>query len=159
MSAHQEHSAHAAGHGHHDGHASHGSLKGYVTGFVLAVVLTAIPFWLVMEKVIGNSGTLGLVLLGFAAVQIVVHMVYFLHMNTKSEGGWTLLALIFTVTLVVIVLSGSLWVMYHLNHNMMPGMMPDSMPASMSDSMSMQVAPKMPDMGGMHNMSGMHPMQ
>ena len=50
-----------------------------------------------------------------ASVQIVVHMIYFLHMNTKSEGGWTFLALIFTLTLVVITLTGSLWVMYHLD--------------------------------------------
>jgi len=60
------------------------------------------------------------VILGFAAVQIVVHMVFFLHMNPRSEGGWNLLALIFTTVLVVIVLSGSLWVMHHLNTNMMP---------------------------------------
>ena len=58
--------------------------------------------------------------MGFAAAQIVVHMVYFLHMNTRSEGGWTMLALIFTIVLVVITLSGSIWVMYHLNANMMP---------------------------------------
>ena len=53
-------------------------------------------------------------------MQIVVHMIYFLHMNTKSEGGWSMMALIFTIILVVIMLSGSLWVMYHLNTNMMP---------------------------------------
>jgi cytochrome o ubiquinol oxidase operon protein cyoD len=46
-------------------------------------------------------------------------------MNAKSEGGWTLLALIFTLVLVVIALSGSLWVMYHLNENMMPSSMSD----------------------------------
>ena len=57
----------------------------------------------------------------FAAVQVVVHMIYFLHMNPKSEGGWNMLALIFTLVLVVIVLAGSLWVMHHLNTNMMPG--------------------------------------
>jgi cytochrome o ubiquinol oxidase operon protein cyoD len=105
--------------------AAHSSLKGYVTGFVLSVVLTAIPFWLVMSKVFDKSSTTAAVILGFAAVQIVVHMIYFLHMNTKSEGGWTLLALIFTVMIVVIALSGSLWVMYHLNHNMMPSSMHD----------------------------------
>ena len=125
----------AAGHGHssghdphHDGqgvHASHGSLKGYLTGFGLSVLLTAIPFWLVMGKVFDRPGATAAVLLGFAAVQIIVHMVYFLHMNAKSEGGWTLLALIFTLVLVVIALSGSLWVMYHLNENMMPASMPD----------------------------------
>ena len=53
--------------------------------------------------------------MGFAIVQIVVHMIYFLHMNTRSEGGWTMLALIFTIVLVVITLSGSIWVMNHLN--------------------------------------------
>jgi cytochrome o ubiquinol oxidase operon protein cyoD len=99
------------------------TLRGYVTGFIAAVVLTAIPFWLVMAKVFNSSGITAAVILGLAAVQIVVHMVYFLHMDAKSEGGWNLLALVFTVMLVVIALSGSLWVMYHLNHNMMPDSM------------------------------------
>ena len=125
MSAHANHAANPDG-GHHDHHedehdgASHSTLGGYATGFVLEVILTAIPFWLVMGKVFQNSSTTALVVLGFAAVQIVVHMVYFLHMNTKSEGGWTMLALVFTLMLVVITLSGSLWVMFHLNTNMMP---------------------------------------
>ncbi|MGR9922059.1 cytochrome o ubiquinol oxidase subunit IV, partial [Escherichia coli] len=92
------------------------TMKDYVTGFVLAVILTAIPFWMVMNKTIANPATLGIVLLVFAAVQIVVHIKYFLHMNSKSEGGWNMLAMIFTVVIVVIALSGSLWVMYHLNH-------------------------------------------
>ncbi|MGY4828879.1 cytochrome o ubiquinol oxidase subunit IV [Sphaerotilaceae bacterium SBD11-9] len=108
----------------HDTHAhdeiEHVTFKGYATGFVLAVILTAIPFWLVMGKVFDKSSTTALVILAFAAVQIVVHMIYFLHMNAKSQGGWTMLALIFTLVLVVITLSGSLWVMYHLNTNMMP---------------------------------------
>jgi len=121
-------SEHHTNHDHHghDDHADHGSLKSYTIGFLLSVILTAIPFWLVMGKVFDKSGTTAAVILGFAAVQIVVHMVYFLHMNSKSEGGWTMLALIFTVMLVVIMLAGSMWVMYHLNHNMMPGMTHDS---------------------------------
>ena len=115
------------GHGHDHGEEaiSHSTFKGYMTGFVLAIILTAIPFYLVMGKVFDKSSTTAIVILAFAAVQIVVHMIYFLHMNTKSEGGWTLLALIFTLVLVVITLSGSLWVMYHLNHNMMPTTMHD----------------------------------
>ena len=109
------------GHGHDDSHI-HISMSGYVTGFVLSVILTAIPFWLVMGKVFEKSSTTALVLLSLGAVQIVVHMIYFLHMNAKSEGGWNMLALIFTLVLVVITLSGTLWVMFHLNSNMMPGM-------------------------------------
>lgn len=113
---------HLSDHDHHDheAHEDHDSFKGYVTGFVLSVILTAIPFWLVMSDVLGSKGLTGFVILGFAAVQIVVHMIYFLHMNSRSENGWTVLALIFTIMLVVITLSGSIWVMYHLDSNMMP---------------------------------------
>ncbi|MGX7876911.1 cytochrome o ubiquinol oxidase subunit IV [Mesorhizobium sp. ORM6] len=118
MSAHD----HAEGHGHAHGGAAHGTLRGYLIGFVLSVILTAIPFWLVMTGAIDNKQATAIVVMAFAAVQIVVHMVFFLHMNTASEGGWSMLALIFTLILVVIVLTGSLWVMYHLNANMMPGL-------------------------------------
>lgn len=117
---HHDHSDHGADHhGDHDD-GIHFSVKGYAIGFLLSVVLTAIPFWLVMGKVIPGSGMTAFVILAFAVVQILVHMVYFLHMNTKSEGGWNMLALIFTLVLVVILLAGSLWVMHHMNTNMMP---------------------------------------
>jgi cytochrome o ubiquinol oxidase operon protein cyoD len=131
MSQNHDHHDHDHGHGHDDhGHDAHGghepsTLKGYATGFILAVILTAIPFWLVMDRVITNSSTLGFVVLGLAGVQVIVHMIYFLHMNSKIEGGWSLLALLFTIMILVIMLSGSIWVMYHLNTNMMPGMMSD----------------------------------
>ncbi len=118
------HDDHAHDHGaddHHDhDEAAHGTLRDYVTGFVLSVILTASPFWLVMGTVIQGSTLTAVVILAFAAVQIVVHMVYFLHMNARSEGGWNMLAMIFTVVIVVITLAGSLWVMHHLNDNMMP---------------------------------------
>jgi cytochrome o ubiquinol oxidase subunit IV len=106
---------------HHDAHDDHdhGSFKSYMIGFVLSVILTAIPFALVMTGALPAQAT-ALIVMAFAVVQIVVHMIYFLHMNTKSEGGWTMLALIFTIIVVVIALAGSLWVMYHLNTNMMP---------------------------------------
>lgn len=108
-------------HDHHDEIEVHGSKRDYTIGFVLSVILTAIPFWLVMGNVLESSLDTALVILGFAAVQIVVHMIYFLHMNTKSEEGWNFLALMFTAILVVITLVGSIWVMYHLNTKMMPG--------------------------------------
>ena len=126
MSAHNEHAAHGGHgdhHGDHDDGAPHATVKGYLTGFILSLILTAIPFWIVMGNVFDKSSTTAFVVLAFAAVQIVVHMIYFLHMNAKSEHGWTMLALIFTVVVVVITLSGSLWVMYHMNHNVIPGLM------------------------------------
>lgn len=114
--------AHDAQHsGDHDGmHASHGSLRGYLTGFVLAAILTIIPFWLVMGHVIDSTVITIIIVLGLGATQIVVHMIYFLHLDTKSESGWNMLAFIFTIVLVVIVLGASIWVMYNENANMMP---------------------------------------
>ncbi|NOK93839.1 cytochrome o ubiquinol oxidase subunit IV, partial [Escherichia coli] len=83
------------GHGHgHEGHhheeeiGPHATLGGYLTGFVLSVFLTAIPFWLVMANVFDRSSTTAVTILLIGAVQIVVHMIFFLHMNAKSEGGW-----------------------------------------------------------------------
>lgn len=109
----------------HDAHGDdgipHASLRDYATGFILSVLLTAVPFALVMSGAIASSAVVAGVILVCAAVQVVVHMVYFLHMNPRSEGGWNLLALVFTGVLVVIVMAGSLWVMHHMNANMMPG--------------------------------------
>lgn len=119
--------AHNVHHGHSHGHdAGHGSLKTYMIGFVLSVILTAIPFWLVMGDVLDSKALTAFFIMAFAVVQIVVHMICFLHMNPRSEGGWTMMALIFTLVLVAITLSGSLWVMHHLNVNMMP-MSPEMM--------------------------------
>jgi cytochrome o ubiquinol oxidase subunit IV len=111
---------HGGAHGDHYPHGAQGTFSSYMTGFVLSVILTAIPFWLVMGNVLNDTRMTSIVIMALAAVQIVVHMIYFLHMNTKSEGGWTFLALLFTLTLVVITLVGSIWVMYHMDQNMMP---------------------------------------
>ena len=114
-------SASEAHHAHSHGHeAGHGSFKGYMTGFILSVILTAIPFWLVMAGVLESRLLTAVLVMGIGVVQILVHMIYFLHMNPRSEGGWTLMALIFTLIIVGIALAGSLWVMHHLNANMMP---------------------------------------
>ena len=122
MSALDTDPARAAGHGSEDelDHDTlHITVGGYVTGFVLSVILTTIPFWLVMAKVFANPTVTTFVILGFAIVQIYVHMVFFLHMTSKAEGGWTWMSLIFTLVLVVITLSGSLWITYNLKANMM----------------------------------------
>lgn len=127
MSAHDIHADHDVHHDHDDLHVSKGD---YVKGFILAVILTAIPFWLVMGNVIQDRPTAVAVLGLFAVVQIVVHMVYFLHMNGKIQGGWTMLSTIFTVVFVAIGIAGTLWVMYHMNTNMMPEHVMPAAPAA-----------------------------
>ena len=108
-------------HTHGDTHG-HGSKRSYLVGFALSAVLTAIPFWLVMANPLGNSGVTAALVIAFAVVQILVHTFCFLHVNTQGEGGWTLIAYIFTAVILFITIAGSVWIMYHLNTNMMPGM-------------------------------------
>ena len=127
MSAHEAQTGTAL---HEEGGAQgHGTRKGYLTGFALSAVLTAIPFWLVMTGPLVNPQLAAGIVIAFAFVQIIVHTFFFLHINTRAEGGWTLMALIFTVVIVAIVITGSLWIMFHLNSNMMP-MTPSSMPTA-----------------------------
>ena len=44
----------------------------------------------------------------------------FLHLDTRAEGGWSLISFVFTIVIVGILISGSVWIMYHLNTNLMP---------------------------------------
>lgn len=103
----------------HEIEMPHASLRDYLIGFALSVVLTAIPFWLVMTMPL-SAGATAAIIMGFAVMQIVVHMIFFLHMTPKAEGGWSLTSLVFTIIVLGIALAGSLWVMHHLNTNMMP---------------------------------------
>lgn len=125
--AHHHTNAHDDHPGDHHDDDGHGEItfRGYMTGFILSVILTVLAFWFVMGNVFEKSGVTALVILGLGAVQMCVHVIYFLHMNTRAEGGWSMLAMIFTLIIVVIALAGSLWVMYHLNTNMMPNMIHD----------------------------------
>jgi cytochrome o ubiquinol oxidase operon protein cyoD len=110
-----------AGHEQHGTSYGHGTKKSYLVGFALSVVLTAIPFWLVMTGLLTPTAT-AVAVVGSAVVQILVHTVCFLHVNTQSEGGWTLLAYVFTAVILLILIAGSIWIMYHLNTIMMTGM-------------------------------------
>ncbi|RYZ68430.1 MAG: cytochrome o ubiquinol oxidase subunit IV [Proteobacteria bacterium] len=117
-----------AEHAHAESHeAGPFALRTYLIGFVLSVVLTAIPFWMVMSGAVDNRAIATALIVALAVAQIVVHTFAFLHVNTRVQGGWTLVAYVFTVVFVVIIIAGSVWIMLHLNTNMMPGLPGGSM--------------------------------
>ncbi|MGP4123327.1 MAG: cytochrome o ubiquinol oxidase subunit IV [Sodalis sp. (in: enterobacteria)] len=97
---------------------SHGSHKSYLIGFILSIILTVIPFGIVMQGS-ATETTLIAVLVICAVVQIILHLVYFLHLNTSSEQQWSLIAFIFTMMIIAILVVGSLWIIWHLNYNLM----------------------------------------
>lgn len=98
--------------------ASHGNLKTYTTGFILSVILTLVAFGAVMTGGMPHAAVLTTIF-SAAILQILVHLHYFLHLDTSSASRWNLLALIFTVMIIVLFVGGSLWIMWHLNYRMM----------------------------------------
>ncbi|MBF7682757.1 cytochrome o ubiquinol oxidase subunit IV [Acinetobacter sp. B5B] len=105
----------------HDNHASgasHGSMKQYTIGFILSIILTILPFGMVMTG--GFSRTLLLSVVGITAIiQILVQLIFFLHMNASEEQRWNVIAFIYTILTIAILLIGSVWVMNYLHYNMM----------------------------------------
>ncbi|KEA64649.1 Cytochrome O ubiquinol oxidase subunit IV [Marinobacterium lacunae] len=107
-------------HSNHDAHGSgyHGSVKSYLIGFVLSVILTVVPFGMVMvggfdPKLIFWSISL------LAVVQIIVHLKYFLHLDFSVEGRPNTFTFLFTGLVIVMVVGLSLWIIYASNDMMM----------------------------------------
>lgn len=101
----------------HD-NTGHGSLKSYIIGFILSIVLTIIPYTIVVHHMLtGDALVIGVVLLAIA--QLFVQLLFFLHLSTAPEQQWNVLTFAFTVLILSILVIGSLWIMWNLNYNMM----------------------------------------
>ncbi|WMY95895.1 MAG: cytochrome o ubiquinol oxidase subunit IV [Arsenophonus sp.] len=94
------------------------SIKTYLTGFILSIILTIIPFWMV----INNAKSYNKIILSIiitAIIQVLVHLIYFLHINATSNKNWNIISFIFTIVIITIIVIGSIWIMYNLNINML----------------------------------------
>ncbi|MBZ9557690.1 MULTISPECIES: cytochrome o ubiquinol oxidase subunit IV [unclassified Modicisalibacter] len=100
------------------GGASHGSTKTYITGLILSIVLTVIPFGMVMSGGFSTSATLITILI-MAVLQVLVQLIMFMHLDSKSEGGWNLISIVFALTILVLIVGGSIWIMHNLMINTM----------------------------------------
>lgn len=98
--------------------ASHGSLKQYIIGFILSVILTLIPFGMVMNGGFDRTPVLWTIAVT-AVAQVLVQLVFFLHMNSSSEQRWNLIAFMYTILTIATLIIGSIWIMNYLHYNMM----------------------------------------
>ena len=101
---------------HHEG--NHGSVKSYMVGFVLSIILTAIPFGLVMFPSLPKNLTV-LVVVAMAVIQVVVHLVYFLHMDRSKEQRSNVSTFLFTAMVIALLVGLSLWIMFNIHIEMM----------------------------------------
>jgi cytochrome o ubiquinol oxidase operon protein cyoD len=98
---------------------SHGSLQSYITGFALSLLFTAIPYLIVVKDWL-EGNMLVAALFGFAILQLLVQLLFFLHLGSETKPRWKLVAFLFAIVVVLIVVIGSIWIMYNLDYNMMP---------------------------------------
>ena len=95
------------------------ALMSYAIGLVLSILLTAAAFYVLKTDLVWRPA-IPVALLALAVAQIGVHLVFFLHITTAPDNTNNVLALAFGVLIVVLIVAGSLWIMQHLDHNMLP---------------------------------------
>jgi cytochrome o ubiquinol oxidase subunit IV len=108
---------------HHNPNAHHSdlphvSVRGYLIGFVLAVVLTVASFWSVKSGAFSGESAL-VVLAVLAAIQMIVHVVFFLHVNASKEQRWHAWSFAYTIAMSLVIIVGTVWVMHNVHMLMM----------------------------------------
>ena len=106
-----------------DGYISeHGTgqktLKAYIIGLILCVILTLIAFGLVEHKPLATNDIF-IALSVLAIIQLFVQAICFLRLNCSEDGRWNLLPFLFTIFVIAVLVGGSLWIMYNLNYDML----------------------------------------
>jgi cytochrome o ubiquinol oxidase operon protein cyoD len=92
---------------------------GYVVGLGLAILLTATSFFVAGTNLVWQP-SIPVALVVLAIAQMGVHLVFFLHITTGPDNTNNVMALAFGLLIVFLVVGGSIWIMGHMNHNMMP---------------------------------------
>ena len=110
----------APGAGYLDGKDIAGGVQSYLIGLGLAVMLSAASFYVAAGGSFVWAPGIPFALVALAIAQMGVHLVFFLHITTGPDNTNNILALAFGTLIVFLLLAGSLWIMSHLNHNMMP---------------------------------------
>lgn len=95
----------------------HGSPRPYIIGFLLSVLCTLVPYQLVVNETLKGTALLA-ALLGFAVVQLVIQLMFFLHLGREKKPRFNLFFLVSTLVIILVVVGGSIWIMNHLHYNM-----------------------------------------
>jgi cytochrome o ubiquinol oxidase operon protein cyoD len=97
--------------------SEHGQTKSYVIGFILSLIFTLIPYYLVQNQV-GVGRYLLVAILGLAVIQLIIQVVYFLHLGRKPTPHWEIGFLLSTISIILVVTAGSLVIIHNLHSNM-----------------------------------------
>jgi cytochrome o ubiquinol oxidase subunit IV len=100
-------------------HHERGTTASYVRGFLLSLIFTLIPYYLVVDHRVTGAMLLAIII-GFAVLQMLVQVLFFLHLGRERKPYWQTGFLIATVGAIFVVVVGSLFIMRNLHANMAP---------------------------------------
>ena len=97
----------------------HGSVHGYLVGYAAAALLTIGAFAAAQSSALTPASSVAAITV-LAIGQMLVHLIFFLHISTTPNQRTNILAFAITMLIVLLIVAGSLWIMSHLESNMMP---------------------------------------
>lgn len=97
----------------------HGSVTSYVIGFILSLIFTFIPYYMVVNKTMGSTSLLTAILV-FAVAQMLIQIFFFLHLGRGPKPLYNVVFFVSTVSIILVVVLGSIFIMEHLHYNMSP---------------------------------------
>ncbi len=93
-------------------------VQSYIAGFIFSIILTLIPYYIVVnEKLSGDSLLFGV--MGYAVIQFVVQVVFFLHLGHEKNPRWKLISIVFMVAVMLFIAIGTLWIMKNLDYHIL----------------------------------------
>lgn len=95
------------------------SIKSYIVGFILSLVFTLIPYYIVVNHILSGSVLL-VTILSFAVVQMLIQITFFLHLGRGPKPKWNLIFFAGTVGVIMFVVVGSIVIINNLHYNMQP---------------------------------------
>lgn len=105
----------------HVNEPGHGNLVSYVIGFILSLILTLAAYFIVEEHLLTGVAQVSTIV-GLCVIQVLVQLLFFLHVGSEPKPRWNYHMLLFTLLIVFILVAGTLWIMYNLDYRMMPSM-------------------------------------
>lgn len=97
----------------------HGTTKSYVIGFILSLIFTAIPYYMVVQKVVSGNALLATIF-GIAILQMIIQIIFFLHLGRGPKPLYNVVFFVSTVGIIIVVVGGSLFIMSNLKHSYIP---------------------------------------
>ncbi len=94
-----------------------GSYKSYIIGFISSLILTLAAFYMVTQHAAFSTSYVILTIVLLAVAQLILQLVFFLHLGRSPKNRSNLLVFWFMLMVVFIIIGGSLWIMQNLNYH------------------------------------------